>query len=118
MTLEELNEAIEELRAQGESDEDIAAGFYLMFSEGKIDFPQFEALLEAIGYEVDDEFRSWDEETQRTFALADDGEEEGNDKEAPQNVPDKNGEKDIEDNSNDNVEEDDEEKNAMRLFGK
>jgi ribosomal protein L12E/L44/L45/RPP1/RPP2 len=115
MTLEELNEAIDELRAQGESDEDIAAGFYLMFSEKKIDFPQFEALLEAIGYEVDDEFRSWDEETQRTFALNDDYKEGENDKESPQNVPDKNGEDKVEDSNN---EKEDEEKNAMRLFGK
>lgn len=115
MTLDELNEAIDELRAQGESDEDIAAGFYLMFSEGKIDFPQFEALLEAIDYEVDEEFRNMDEHTQRTFAL-NNGEEPSNDKEEPQNVPNKNGEDKVEDNNNE--KEDDEEKNAMRLFGK
>lgn len=128
MTPEELQEAIAELKAQGASEEDIAASFYLMFSEGKVNLEQFQALLDAIDYELDEEFLNMDEQTQRTFALngndndvppseSDEGEnnpapqrEEENDKPASSN--------DDKDESNDSPKEDKEEDKAMRLFGK
>ena len=37
MTVKEINEVIEYLRKEGNSDEDIAASFYMMFSDKKID---------------------------------------------------------------------------------
>ena len=105
MTPEELQEAIAELKAQGASEEDIAASFYLMFSEGKVNLDQFVALLDAIDYELDEEFLNMDEQTQRTFALNKESESEGEeDKPTPS-------EKD------EGPKEEDEEK-AMRLFGK
>jgi hypothetical protein len=125
VTPEELQEAIAELKAQGASEEDIAASFYLMFSEGKINLEQFQALLDAIDYELDEEFLNMDEQTQRTFAL------NGNDNDVPPSesdegennpAPQREGEKDESDNdkdeSNDSPKEDKEEDKAMRLFGK
>ena len=125
MTPEELQEAIAELKAQGASEEDIAASFYLMFSEGKVNLEQFQALLDAIDYELDEEFLNMDEQTQKTFAL------NGNDNDVPpsesnerENIPapQREGEKDESDNdkddSNDSPKEDKEEDKAMRLFGK
>lgn len=118
MTPEELQEAISELKAQGASEEDIAASFYLMFSEGKVNLDQFKALLDAIDYELDEEFLNMDEQTQRTIAL------NGNDNDVPpsesdegenNHAPQREGEKD---ESNDSPEEDKEEDKAMRLFGK
>lgn len=105
MTPEELQEAIAELKAQGASEEDIAASFYLMFSEGKVNLDQFVALLDAIDYELDEEFLNMDEQTQRTFALNNESEPEG-EEDKPASSDEDEGPK-----------EEDEEK-AMRLFGK
>lgn len=105
MTPEELQEAIAELKAQGASEEDIAASFYLMFSEGKVNLDQFVALLDAIDYELDEEFLNMDEQTQRTFALNKESESEG-EEDKPASSDEDEGPK-----------EEDEEK-AMRLFGK
>lgn len=69
MTKKELDEVLEQLQRDGHSDEDIAASFYLMFSEKKINLEQFIALLAAIGYEVDDEFLQMSDDEKRTFAL-------------------------------------------------
>lgn len=122
MTPEELQEAIAELKAQGASEEDIAASFYLMFSEGKVNLEQFQALLNAIDYELDEEFLNMDEQTQRTIAL------NGNDNDVPPSesddgenhpAPQREGESDeSNDSKEDSPKEDKEEDNAMRLFGK
>ena len=56
MTIKEISEVIENLRKEGNSDEDIAASFYMMFSDKKIDLNQFVALLDVLGYELDEEF--------------------------------------------------------------
>ena len=115
MTPEELQEAIAELKAQGASEEDIAASFYLMFSEGKVNLEQFQALLDAIDYELDEEFLNMDEQTQRTFAL------NGNGSDVPpseSNEGDKQETRNEPNDSNDSPKEDKEEDKAMRLFGK
>lgn len=69
MTKEELESAIEELKEAGNSEEDIACSIYLMFSEGKINLEQFQAILEMLGYELDEDFLNMSEEEQKTFAL-------------------------------------------------
>lgn len=65
MTLKDVIDSIEELRKQGNSDEDIAASFYMMFADKKIDINQFIALLEVLGYELSQEFLNLSEEEQR-----------------------------------------------------
>ena len=65
MTIKDIEEVIETLRNQGNSDEDIAASFYMMFVDKKLDINQFRALLAVLGYELSDEFLSLSEEEQR-----------------------------------------------------
>ena len=69
MTLKDVLDSIEELRKQGNSDEDIAASFYMMFADKKIDINQFIALLEVLGYELSQEFLNLSEEEQRKVFL-------------------------------------------------
>lgn len=69
MTLREANEAIESLRKEGHSDEDIAASFYLMFSDKRVDLNQFKALLAVLGYELSEDFLKLSEEEQRKIFL-------------------------------------------------
>lgn len=65
MTIKDIEEVIETLRKQGNSDEDIAASFYMMFADKKLDINQFRALLAVLGYELSDEFLNLSEEEQR-----------------------------------------------------
>ena len=69
MTVKEINEVIEYLRKEGNGDEDIAASFYLMFAEKKIDLNQFRALLSVLGYELSEDFLKLSEEEQRKIFL-------------------------------------------------
>lgn len=66
MTMEDLNGLIEELKQEGNSEEDIVAGFYKMFQEDKISFEQLEALVHQVGWEITDEFRNMSAEDQKT----------------------------------------------------
>lgn len=66
MTLEEAKQAIDELKAQGETPESMLATFYLMFQEDEIDVDELSDLCELIGYELTDEFRKMSPEDQKT----------------------------------------------------
>ena len=105
MTVNEAKEAIKELQAQGSSEEDIVASFYLMYSDGKIDVDQLEALCSLLGYTLSDEFRGMSEEEQKTYALKNGG-DEGKPEEAEEAEESKE------------PEEDSEDEKAMKLFGK
>lgn len=137
MSVDEAKEAISEMRAQGNSDEEIAGAFYLMFVDGKLDVNQLNALVNLLGYHLSDEFMAMDPEQQKTQGFAeqdtpeegitpkqveaakddetnpfkeDDG---GNDKADEKKEPETSSEEDEEED-----DEDDEEEKAMRLFGK
>lgn len=128
MTIDEAKEAISEMRAQGSSDEEIAASFYLMFVEDKLDVNQFNALVNLLGYHLTDEFLAMGTEQQKSegFAKEDKAEEGITDKEVEmakddETNPFKEGEKEEEkpaSNEPKEDEEEDEEKKAMKLFGK
>lgn len=72
MTIEEAKEMIEELKEQGETEEDIVAGFYAMFCEGDIDVNELSDLIKLLGYELTDEFKNMSEEDQKTKGWAED----------------------------------------------
>ena len=55
MTVEEAKNAIEELKAQGLTEEGIAASLYEMYKTDKLDLDQFGALVKLVGYELSDE---------------------------------------------------------------
>ena len=65
MSIEELQKAIEEMKAQGQSEEEIAGAFYLLFRDGKIDLEQLEALVNVLGFELSEEFKAMDPEMQK-----------------------------------------------------
>ena len=124
MTVQEAKEMIEELKAQGNSEEEIVAGFYMMFTEDKITIDELGDLVQLVGYELTDEFRNMSAEDQKTKGWADedelaeeseDNDNEGADKgdEEPKQGTDNDNEK-----SEENEESEDEQRaKAKKLFG-
>lgn len=110
MTVEEAKKMIEELKAQGETEEDIVAGFYAMFCEGDIDVNELGDLVQLVGYELTDEFKNLSDEDKKTKGWAEDPEdakelEEGEEEESAE-----------EEKPAEESEESDDEK-ARKLFG-
>lgn len=106
MTVEEGKKAIEELKAQGNSEEEIAGSFYLMFVDGKIDVEQLDALVNLLGYHLTEEFKNMSPEDQMTKGFEEKEEDEDEEIEVKEDKKDK------EDN-----DDEDEEKEAMKLMG-
>ena len=126
MTVDEAREAIEELKAQGANEEEIAGSFYLMFVDGKLDVKQFEALVNLLGYHLTEEFLAMSEDEQKSKGydkteegaegVSENTVEKAKDEETnPVSKSDGEAEEENEENSD---EEEDEEKKAMKLFGK
>ena len=107
MELNELKTAVEEMKAQGTSEEDILGTFYLKFVDGEISLEEFEALASVLGKGLSDEFKGLSEEEQKKYALT---EEEETETEAEE-------ETESDDESDEETEsEEDEEKRAMKLL--
>lgn len=102
MTVEEGKKAIEELKAQGNSEEEIAGSFYLMFVDGKIDVEQLDALVNLLGYHLTEEFKNMSPEDQMTKGFEEKEEDE---------------DEEIEVKEDNDDEDEDEEKEAMKLMG-
>ena len=111
MTVQEGQKVIEELKAQGNSDEEIAGSFYLLFRDGKIDVEGLEGLVNLLGFHLTDEFKAMDPELQKEegYELLD--EEDGQDE---QNYEEDSDESDEPKEAQQS--EEDEEKEAMNLF--
>lgn len=58
MNEEEIQSLIEQLKAQGLSEEEIMNVFYETFVQGKMDRKDLETLAEAMGYELTDDFKN------------------------------------------------------------
>lgn len=58
MNSEEIQSLIEQLKAQGLSEEDIMEIFFQTFTEGKMDRKDLETLADAMGYELTDDFKN------------------------------------------------------------
>lgn len=104
MTVEEGKKAIEELKAQGNSEEEIAGSFYLMFVDGKIDVEQLDALVNLLGYHLTEEFKNMSPEDQMTKGFEEKEEDEDEEIE-------------VKEDNDDEDEDEDEEKKAMKLMG-
>lgn len=118
MTVEEAKSAVEELKAQGMTDDDLAAALYGMFVDEKIDFDQFDALAKVIGYELTDEFKNMSDEERKGLAESDEEEEnpaEG-EKEEENNPFEEKPHLETPETKDDKPEESDEEK-AKKLYG-
>lgn len=81
MTLEEIKEAIEQLKQEGYTEDEILKIFYLMYADGGIPLEDLRILTEAMGYEFTEEFEAMSEEDKKTKGLKDKDEAtEGEDK--------------------------------------
>ena len=69
MTYEEAKAAIEDLKAQGETEDDILKVLYLMFTKGEFDVETLRALIGTMGYEFTDEFEAMSEEDKKRNGL-------------------------------------------------
>lgn len=104
MELSELKTAVEEMKAQGTSEEDILGTFYLKFVDGEISLEEFEALASVLGKGLSEEFKGLSEEEQKKYALT--AEEETDNEEAEAETESDDEEED----------EDEEEARAMKLL--
>lgn len=132
MTIEEAKKALEQLKSEGKTDEEILGGMYLMFADGTMTLSDLRTLTELLGYEFTEEFEALsDEDKKRRGFESTDEPAEGVDKEDVENAKefgDDEGEKKEEDDSQPQSEsepkadeaddeEEDDEKKAARLFG-
>ena len=69
MTKDELEIFIKGLHSKGWEDEDIVKMFCRMFQDKKMSRGEFEALLDALGYELSDELRKLSDEELRKTVL-------------------------------------------------
>lgn len=128
MTAQEVKQAIDELKAQGMSEEDIAGTFYMMFQDDKITADQLGELVQFVGYKLSDEFLKMSPEDQKLNGWKETDEaQEGDEDDKGKAVEDvskedieaakefKN-EKDEDDDDSDDDSEDDETR-AKKLFG-
>lgn len=110
MTVEEARKAIDEMESQGASKEEIAGAFYLLFRDDKIDTEQLEALVNLLGFELNDEFKNMGPEDQKEKGFELTGDAEDN---VP--TPPREGEEEPTSSNNEDAEEDEEAK-ASKLF--
>lgn len=116
MTLEEAKAAIEDLKAQGETEDDILKVLYLMFTKGEFDVETLRALVGTMGYEFTEEFEAMSDDDKKTkgWEQEDDPEKSGMDKEEIKKAKEC-GDDDCEEPEDES--EEDEKKRAMKLFG-
>jgi hypothetical protein len=69
MTIEDVNKAYDELRAQGSSEEDILGALYLMYKDDKITEDQLGEFIGILGYEFSEEFKAMSEEDKKSVIV-------------------------------------------------
>lgn len=79
MTVDETKSAIQELKAQGLTDEGIAASLYQMYTEDKIDLEQFGSLVKLVGFDLSDEFMAMSDEDKKNQDIGEFGMSEDKD---------------------------------------
>ena len=138
MTKEEFQSLVQEYKGKGFSDEDIAIVFGKMFQDDALDREQYEACLNAIGYELSDELKQMpdDELKEKVIVKPDEGKGDDDKKgdpegkeppaadehhEKPEEKPEEKHEEKIEEKEEVETEsksgDDEEEEEAMKLFG-
>ena len=66
MTVDEMKEAIDDLKKSGESEEDILKVLYLMYTKDEFDLETLRKLVGYMGYEFSKEFEAMSEEDKKT----------------------------------------------------
>ena len=133
MTVDEVKKAVEQLKAQGASENQIIGSFFKMFKDGKLELKEFEGLVDIMGYHLTDDFKNMSAEEQKAQEWDDNEYEDEDDKKderAPKEMPEGEGDKpdtapkggvdkdDSDEEKGKNSDDDsDEEEKAMKLFG-
>lgn len=65
MTIEEAKKALEQLKAEGKTDDEILGGMYLMFADGTMTLSDLRTLSGLLGYEFTEEFEAMSEEDKK-----------------------------------------------------
>lgn len=126
MTTQEMQSAIEQLKAEGHDEETILGAFYRMFQEEQLTLDELDGVVNLMGYHLTDEFKAMSPEDQKTKGYEETGEEEkpedvdaGEGKELTDGGKEVVDESEKEDESDkpDKSDDSDEEARAMKLFG-
>lgn len=85
MTIEEAKKALQQLKDEGESEEEILGGMYLMYQHDELTLDDLRTMTGLLGYEFTDEFEALSEEEKKNpknaFSEKDDEAAEGVDEE-------------------------------------
>lgn len=81
MTVKEAKEIIEELKKNGNTEEELVSAFYGMFTEDKITVDELQMFVSLLGYELSEEFLNMSPEDQKTKGWED--EDEDNEEDIP-----------------------------------
>lgn len=137
MSVDEGKKVIEQLKAEGHSEEEILGSFYKMFQDDKLTLDELDGFVNLMGYHLTDEFKAMSPEDQKTKGYeeteepaegvseeeVEEGKEEGKEAKEPEGEAEDKGEEPEaeeakpEDKGDESESEDDEEKKAMKLFG-
>ena len=120
MTIEEAKKALEQLKSEGKTDEEILGGMYLMFADGTMTLSDLRTLTELLGYEFTEEFEALsDEDKKKRGFESTDEPAEGVDEEDVEDAKECDKEEGCDGMSKDDDkdDEDDDDKKAARLFG-
>lgn len=69
MSFEELQGALDQLRRQGYTEDDMLKVFYLMYSDGKINLDSLRTITETLGYEFTEDFENMSYDDKKTKGL-------------------------------------------------
>ena len=72
MRPEEAKQAIDAMKEQGKSDEELLFALYGMFQNDKIDVNELGDLVQLVGYELTDEFKNMSPDQQKTQGITED----------------------------------------------
>ena len=65
ITIDQAYSAMQDMMANGTSEDDMLGILYLMFQDDKISLDELEALIDKLGYEFSDEFKNMRPEDQK-----------------------------------------------------
>lgn len=120
MTVDEMKQAISQLKADGHNDDEILGAFYKMFQDDKLDLEQLEGVVNLMGYHLKDEFKAMSPEDQKTkgYEKVDEPAEGVSNEQVEEAKEEEPEEKPAEEKPEEKPEgdESDEEKRAMKLF--
>lgn len=79
MKPEEAKQAIDAMKEQGKTDEELLFALYGMFQDNKIDVNELGDLVQLVGYELTDEFKNMSPDQQKTQGIVEDESVDKND---------------------------------------